>query len=66
MNMRQSLADPYVFFNMDKNNKLILMVSVTVVYCAIAGHEKYIHGLWMKLKEGLKLQDMIFYRSILD
>ena len=37
MNMHQSLADPCVFLKFDNENKLILIVSVTVDDCAVTG-----------------------------
>ena len=37
MKMQQSLADPCVFYKLDKNDKLELMVGVTVDGCAVTG-----------------------------
>ena len=42
MNMKQSQADPYVFYKFDVKNKLTLIVSVTVGGCAITGTEENI------------------------
>ena len=37
MKMKQSLADPCVFYKLDKNDKLEIMVGVTVDDCAVTG-----------------------------
>ena len=42
MNMKQSQADPCVFYKFDVKNKLTLIVSVTVDDCAITGTEENI------------------------
>ena len=39
MNMKQSQADPCMFYKIDVKNKLTLIVSVTVDDCAITGTE---------------------------
>jgi len=42
MKMKQSLADPCVFYKLDANDELELMVSVTVDNCAVTGLPKNI------------------------
>ena len=42
MNMKQSLADPCVFYRLDKNTELDLLVTVTVDDCAVPGLESNI------------------------
>ena len=37
MEKKQSLADPCVFYKLDANDELLLMVSVTVNDCAVTG-----------------------------
>ena len=51
MKMKQSLADPCVFYKLDANDKLELLVSVTVDDCAVTGLPKNIEW-FMKGLEG--------------
>ena len=55
MKMKQSLADPCVFYKLNKNNELELIVSVTVDDCAVTGMEEDRKWFMNKLEERFKI-----------
>ena len=64
LQLKQSKTDPCVFYKLDFNNNLILIVSVTVDDCGITGKNKDIDWFMDGLEKNLKLQEMEFYPSI--
>ena len=64
MNMKQSQADPCVFYKFDVKNKLTLIVSVTVDDCAITGTEENIQWFMNDVENNLKSQEMENSKSI--
>ena len=55
MKMKQSLTDPCVFFKHDDQDKLMLMVSVTVDDCAVTGMESDIEWFMTELEKQFKI-----------
>jgi hypothetical protein len=55
MEMKQSLADPCVFYKLDANGELLLMVSVTVDDCAVTGLPNYIEWFMTNLESRFKI-----------
>ena len=55
MNMKQSLADPCVFYRLDETEKLDLLVTVTVDDCAITGLEEHIEWFMDNVEKRFKI-----------
>ena len=55
MNMFQSEADPCVFYKLDEERNLILMVSVTVYDCAVTGMESEIEWFMNGIEKRSKI-----------
>ena len=55
MNMKQSQADPCVFYKLDEDGELVLMVSVTVDDCAVTGMESDINWFMDELEKRFKI-----------
>jgi len=55
MKMKQSLADPCVFYKLDANDELELMVSVTVDDCAVTGLPTNIEWFMENLETRFKI-----------
>ena len=55
MEMKQSLADPCVFYKLDANGELLLMVSVTVDDCAVTGLPNDIEWFMTNLETRFKI-----------
>jgi len=55
MKMKQSFTDPCVFYKLDDQNKLMLLVSVTVDDCAVTGMESDIEWFMTELEKRFKI-----------
>ena len=55
MGMKQSQADPCVFYKLDEKDELMLMVSVTVDDCAVTGLESDIDWFMTELQKRFKI-----------